>query len=59
MNCGNDPMTKMIGLVSRFILNVPFISITFRLWGLDSVDPENLSCMMKKGETIGILPGGF
>ncbi len=52
-------MTNMVGLVSRFILNVPFIAIIFRLFGIDSVDPQNLSHLMEKGETIGILPGGF
>ncbi len=39
MNCGNDPMTNMVGLCSRFILNMPFTGIIFRLFGVDSVDP--------------------
>ena len=59
MNCGNDKMTTMIGLVSRFIFNVPWVGAIFRLFGMDSVDPINLAYLMKNGKTIGILPGGF
>ena len=39
MNCGNDKMTSMIGLVSRFIFNVPWLGAILRLYGIDSIDP--------------------
>lgn len=59
MNSGNDKMTNMIGLVSRFIYNIPITGAIFRLFGVDSVDPRNVVHLMKEGKTIGILPGGF
>jgi hypothetical protein len=59
MNSGNDKMTNMIGLISRFIFNVPWVGAIFRLYGMDSVDPKNLAHLMKEGKTVGILPGGF
>ncbi len=59
MNCGNDKLTKMVGLVSRFIFNVPWLGAILRLYGLDSVDPKNLAHLMNEGKTVGILPGGF
>lgn len=59
MNCGNDKMTDMIGLASRFIFNVPISGLIFRLFGLQTVDPSNLHHLMKRGKTIGIIPGGF
>lgn len=59
MNCGNDKMTNMTGLVSRFIFNIPWIGAIFRLYGLDSIDPKNLSHLMSEGRTVAILPGGF
>jgi hypothetical protein len=49
----------MIGLVSRFIYNIPITGAIFRLFGVDSVDPRNVVHLMKEGKTIGILPGGF
>jgi len=59
MNCGNDKMTDMVGLASRFIFNIPWVGAIFRLFGVESVDPKNLSKLMTEGKTIGILPGGF
>lgn len=59
MNCGNDPMTNMRGLASRFLYNVPYIGAVLRLWGLKPVDPRNLLNLMKNNQTIGLLPGGF
>ncbi len=59
MNCGNDKMTDMIGLASRFIFNVPITGAIFRLIGVQSVDPLNFSKLMTEGKTLGILPGGF
>ncbi len=46
MNCGQDKMTDMIGLASRFIYNVPFSGLTLRLFGLQTVDPLNLNRLM-------------
>ncbi len=34
MNCGNDRMTNMVGLCSRFIFNVPYSGLIFRLIGV-------------------------
>jgi hypothetical protein len=34
MNFKNEPMSNMVALVSRFILNIPFIGIVLRLWGV-------------------------
>ena len=59
MNCGNDPMTNMTGLASRFIFNIPFIGLIFRLYGVRPVDPKNLKQLMKESKPIGLLPGGF
>lgn len=59
MNCGDDKMTDMTGLASRFIFNIPWVGAIFRLFGVGSVDPKNLSKLMTEGKTIGILPGGF
>jgi hypothetical protein len=59
MNCGQDPMTNMVGVGSRFILNIPFTGAIFRLIGLEAVSPENIKKLMKKKKTIGLLPGGF
>ena len=59
MNCGQDKMTNMIGLVSRFIYNVPISGLVFRLFGMQTVDPANLNHLMKQGRTIGMVPGGF
>lgn len=29
------------------------------MWGLQSVDPNNLKSLLKRGKTVGILPGGY
>jgi len=59
MNCGDDPMTNIRGLASRFIFNTPYIGAILRLFGLKAVDPKNLKSLMKKNLPIGLLPGGF
>lgn len=46
MNCGDDAMTDMRGLASRFIFNIPWIGAIFRLFGVESVDHKNLSKLM-------------
>jgi hypothetical protein len=48
MNCGNDPMTNMRGLASRFIYNTPYIGAILRLYGVKTVDPKNLKKLMKQ-----------
>jgi hypothetical protein len=48
MNCGNDPMTKMRGLASRFVFNIPYIGAILRLFGVRPVDANNLKALMKK-----------
>jgi hypothetical protein len=59
MNCGDDKMSEMTGLASRFIFNIPWVGAIFRLFGVESVDPINLAKLMNDGRTVGILPGGF
>ena len=59
MNCGNDPMTEMRSLTSRFIFNIPITGLLLRLFGLKAVDPKNMRKIMERGEPIGLLPGGF
>lgn len=49
----------MVGLGSRFILNMPITGLLLRLWGVQAVDPSNLKRLMTKGQNVGLLPGGF
>lgn len=49
----------MYGLSSRFMLSLPVWGLLFRLWGVQSVDPNNLKSLLKRGKTVGILPGGY
>lgn len=55
----NDPLSRMVGLGSRFILNMPITGLILRLWGVQGVDPNNMKRLMSKGQNIGLLPGGF
>lgn len=41
------------------MLSLPIIGIHFRYWGVQSVDPKNLRKIMKKGEDISLVPGGY
>jgi hypothetical protein len=41
------------------MLSLPIIGIHFKLWGIQSVDPKNLRRLMKKGENISMVPGGY
>ena len=49
----------MVGLGSRFALNLPLYGFHFKFWGLEPVNPDNLKKLMKNRKTIGMLPGGF
>lgn len=55
----HDAMSRMVGLGSRFILNMPITGLLLRLWGVQAVDPNNLKRLMLKGDNVGLLPGGF
>lgn len=55
----HDALSRMVGLGSRFILNMPITGLLLRLWGVQSVDPSNLKRLMTKGQNVGLLPGGF
>ncbi|KAL4472268.1 hypothetical protein ABPG72_011629 [Tetrahymena utriculariae] len=46
-------------LASRIIYNVPFTGIFIRWLGISTVDAQNMKNKMKKGQNIGLLPGGF
>lgn len=58
-NFADEKLSHAITLGSRFMLSLPIIGIHFRLWGVQSVDPQNLRKLMKKGECISLVPGGF
>jgi 2-acylglycerol O-acyltransferase 2 len=53
------PLSRIVGLSSRFILNFPVTGAILKLWGLQAVNHKNLRQLMKKGKNLGILPGGF
>ena len=55
----HDALSRMVGLGSRFILNMPITGLLLRLWGVQAVDPSNLKRLMTKGQNVGLLPGGF
>ncbi len=59
MNYDNNAMSRMVGLGSRFILNMPVTGLLLRLWGVQAVDPGNLKRLMGNGQNVGLLPGGF
>jgi hypothetical protein len=46
MNYDNDPLSGMVGLCSRFILNIPFAGLVLKLWGLQAVNADNLKRLM-------------
>jgi hypothetical protein len=53
------PLSNIIGLSSRFILNFPLTGAFLKLWGFQAVNHPNLKKLMRKGRNIGMLPGGF
>ena len=59
LNHDSTKLSTMITLWSRVILTVPIFGFLCRLWGVQSVDPSNMKRLMKKGKTIGMIPGGF
>lgn len=59
INADQSKMSRMTGLASRALLNLPFIGLQIRLWGIEPVDPKNIRKLMSKKKTIGLLPGGF
>jgi hypothetical protein len=60
MNYHNyDAMSRMTGLSSRFMLNMPITGLLLKLWGVQAVNPQNLKQLMSKNKNIGLLPGGF
>jgi len=34
MHADNSKMSEMVGLASRFILNMPIVAIPLKLWGV-------------------------
>lgn len=60
MNYNNhDALSNMVGVGSRFILNMPITGLLLRLWGVQAVDPSNIKKLMSNGQNVGLLPGGF
>jgi len=47
MNFDNGPMKNMVGLASRFMLNLPLGGLIIRLWGVQAVNAKNLKKLMK------------
>ena len=54
-----DKISNMVGLGSRFILNLPIFGACFKMWGVQAINPDNLKRLMKKKQTIGMVPGGY
>ncbi len=47
MNYNNDdPLSRMVGLGSRFILNMPVTGLLLKIWGVQAVDPSNLKRLL-------------
>lgn len=60
MNQSSDfSFSSMTGLSSNFILNLPFMGALLRMWGIAPASNLQVKSLMKKGKTIGLLPGGF
>ena len=59
MNYKNGSLSRMVGMASRFMLSVPFVGIILRLWGLQGVHHSNMNKLLKRGQSIGLVPGGF
>lgn len=59
MNYDNEQMSKMTVLGSRFMLNIPVVGLLMRMWGMQSVNAQNMERLMKKGKSIGLVPGGY
>lgn len=59
MNADDTKMSRMTSLASRFILYTPFTGLQVKLWGVQSVDKQNLKRLMNEKKTIGIVPGGY
>jgi hypothetical protein len=46
-------------LVSSQLMKVPIISDIMKFFGGDSVDKESMIKIMKKGQNLALMPGGF
>ncbi len=55
----NDPLSRMVGLVSRVIFNTPIIGLLLRLWGVQPVNSSNLKRLLANNQNVGLVPGGF
>ena len=55
----NKPISKMTVLGSRFMLNIPIVGMFMRMWGVQSVNSQNMEKLMKQGKSIGLVPGGY
>lgn len=59
MNRGEQQIPDFVGLGSRFGFNVPILGMFLRLWGCSTVHKQSLKSLMKRGKTIGLVPGGY
>ena len=59
MNYKKGSLSRMVGMASRFMLSVPIVGIILRLWGIQGVHQANMKRLLKKGQSIGLVPGGF
>ena len=55
----NQAISRMTVLGSRFMLNLPSVGGLMRLWGVQTVNAKNMERLMKKGKSIGLVPGGY
>lgn len=59
MNLKSGPLSTARGLSSRFMLSCPVVGLFLRLWGVESIDKQNMKALMKAGSNIILIPGGF
>ena len=59
MNFKKGPISRIVGMASRFMLSLPFVGIILRLWGIQGVHHSSMKRILRKGHSIGLVPGGY
>lgn len=47
MNADNSKMSKFTGIGTRVLKYLPFVGLQIRLWGVETVDAQNMTRLMK------------
>jgi 2-acylglycerol O-acyltransferase 2 len=50
---------NFVRLGSRIALNIPWGGIVLKLGGIQGVNPQNLNDLMRKGQKLLMVPGGY